>query len=117
QNYNFFNYGDLGLIRRACFSNGGVVIMSAENYYNVGGHDPRFVGWGAEDDAFYLKAGAMLGVIRLNYDLLHLNHPKGAYDGTRNPFYKKNNLFYQEYLNQANIPSIVDKIGFNHLKK
>lgn len=117
QNYKSFNYGDLGLIRRACFSNGGVVIISAENYYNIGGHDPRFVGWGAEDDAFYLKAGAMLGIIRLNYDLLHLNHPKGAYDGTHNPFYTKNHAYYKEYLNQVNIPSIVNNIGFNHLKK
>lgn len=111
-----FNYNDLSLIRRGCFSNGGVVIIGSENYYKIGGHDPRFVGWGGEDDAFFIKCNKTIGVERLNYDLLHLNHPKGSYDGNNNPNYPNNLNYYNEYLTGDN-NLIINKIGFNHLKK
>jgi len=111
---NTFNYNALDLIRRACFSTGGVVIISAENYNKVGGHDPRFIGWGGEDDAFFLKTDNILGVIRLNYDLFHLNHSTGVHGSLTNPNYRNNVALYKEYQTEDN-NKIINKIGFNHL--
>ncbi|MFA5207185.1 MAG: galactosyltransferase-related protein [Candidatus Paceibacterota bacterium] len=115
-NHKSFNNFDLNLIRRNCQSNGGVVMISSDNYYKIGGHDPRFIGWGGEDDAFYVKAIKTIGVVRLNSDLFHLNHPKGVNDGTNNPYYNNNYNYYTEYLNKDN-NTIINSIGFNHLKK
>ena len=114
--YKNFNYGGFGLTRRNCYSNGGVVMISSENYYKIGGHDPRFIGWGGEDDAFFIKSNNILGVVRLNYDLFHLNHPKNLHNAENNPNYKNNYAYYMEYLN-GNSNDIINKIGWNHLKK
>lgn len=110
-----FNYGALDLIRRGWVSQGGIVMISSENYYKIGGHDPRFIGWGGEDDAFFFKSRHMLGVVRTNNDLIHLNHPRIT--GDKNPHYNKNYSFYSQYLNGENIYQIVNNIGFNHLRK
>jgi len=110
-----FNYGALDLIRRGWVSQGGVVMISSENYYNIGGHDPRFMGWGGEDDAFFFKSNQMLGVKRTNNSLIHMNHPRIT--GDQNPHYKQNLVYYNEYLNKNNIINVVNRIGFNHLEK
>jgi predicted glycosyltransferase involved in capsule biosynthesis len=91
-------------------------MISSENYYKIGGHDPRFIGWGGEDDAFFIKSNNILGVVRLNYDLFHLNHPKNLHNAENNPNYKNNYAYYMEYLN-GNSNDIINKIGWNHLKK
>jgi predicted glycosyltransferase involved in capsule biosynthesis len=111
-----FSYGALDLIKRPFQSNGGIVMISSENYYNIGGHDPRFIGWGGEDDAFFVKGKNVLGLVRLDYDLVHMNHSKGVNDGASNPHYPDNFNFYKEYLDIDN-KKIINDIGFKHLIK
>lgn len=110
-----FNYNSLNLIRRGWISQGGVVMISSENYYNIGGHDPRFIGWGGEDDAFFFKSSQMLGIVRTSNDLIHMNHLRVG--ESQNPHYKENLIYYREYLNKNNIINIVNNIGFSHLVK
>ncbi len=120
QTVNFINnmqidYTSSDLIRRGWVSQGGVVMISSDNYYKIGGHDPRFIGWGGEDDAFYFKSLELIGVVRTNNELIHLNHPRVG--GNQNPHYNQNLQYYNQYLNKHNIINIVNEIGFKHLKK
>ncbi|EFC78883.1 galactosyltransferase-related protein [Parafrankia sp. EUN1f] len=55
---------------------GGLFVIRRESWVDVGGLDPRFVGWGGEDEAFGRAADALLGeVVRLPGVLWHLWHP------------------------------------------
>lgn len=42
-----------------------VVVVTREGFERVGGMDPRFRGWGAEDVAFGLACGALLGLTKI----------------------------------------------------
>ena len=61
-----------------------VVVVSREGFERVGGMDPRFRGWGAEDVAFGLACGALLGLTKIilgeSYALYHKRPRK---DGRR----------------------------------
>jgi hypothetical protein len=61
-----------------------VVVVSREGFERVGGMDPRFRGWGAEDVAFGLACGALLGLTKIilgeSYALYHKRPRK---DGKR----------------------------------
>jgi len=115
-NHKIFNYSDSGLNSRGFTSNGGVVMISADNYYKIGGHDPRFIGWGGEDDSFYIKSYKVLGMNRLNATLFHLNHPKNTHGRDSNPHYQTNYNLYRDYVNKDN-QEIINSIGFNHLTR
>jgi len=78
ENYNTFDYDSPDLVYRNSLSNGGIVMISSINYHKLGGYDPRFVGWGGEDDAFYLKANNILGIFRFDEELLHMNHSRNS---------------------------------------
>ena len=53
---------------------GGIVVLSRESYAKVP-MDPRFVGWGQEDESWALALGTMLGRSwRGTADLWHLHH-------------------------------------------
>jgi len=115
-NHKTFNYGDMGLISRGFISNGGVVMISSENYYKIGGHDPRFIGWGGEDDSFYIKSERVIGLRRLNATLFHLNHPKNTHGRDSNPHYSTNYNLYRDYATKDN-QQIINAVGFSHLIK
>lgn len=42
-----------------------VIVVTREGFERVGGMDPRFRGWGAEDVAFGLACGALLGLTKI----------------------------------------------------
>jgi hypothetical protein len=49
---------------------GGVLVISKRAYWNAGGQDWRFEGWGGEDDAFHNACDAMLGPVVRHEGLL-----------------------------------------------
>lgn len=58
---------------------GGIFVIRREAFFEVGGMDPRFNGWGGEDSAFGLAADTILGPHRrLESPLWHFWHPPGA---------------------------------------
>lgn len=57
-------------------SQGGVLVMQAEAWFEAGGMDERFTGWGFEDAAFYAAAATLLGEpVRHEGTIYHLWHP------------------------------------------
>ncbi|MEH7384970.1 galactosyltransferase-related protein [Bacillus sp. JJ1521] len=68
---------------------GGIMIISRSAFMRIGGFDERFVGWGGEDDAFYLAFNTICGQFkRLNHTIYHLWHQPLGYhlnpNGTNN---------------------------------
>lgn len=67
-----------------------VVVVPRAQWDQVGGFDPRFVGWGAEDDAFWAalkKAGKPRRVPGAVWHLHHAPSPERNHD---NPDYRRN---------------------------
>lgn len=94
---------------------GGVNILSAENFYRIGGYDQRFKGWGAEDDAFAHKCSALgLEKYRIDAELLHLHH---VYSNRDMGHYTNNMNFLGEYWNAPDTKTYVDSLGYDHLVK
>ncbi len=61
---------------------GGLFLMRADVFANLGGWDERFLGWGGEDDAFSYKVQRMrLSTLELDErPALHLWHPRAMID-------------------------------------
>lgn len=66
---------------------GGLIVVSRDVYLDVGGFDPRFVGWGGEDEAFGLALKTLHGDgwHASGERLWHLWHDPAA-PGARRPF-------------------------------
>jgi hypothetical protein len=65
----------------------GQMILKRDLYADLGGHDPRFVGWGREDVAWTMALETMChGAVRVPGAAYHLHHPRnpkrkqGLYD-------------------------------------
>ena len=57
---------------------GGALWVHRETFWQVGGFDEEYVGWGGEDDDFHMRLECVQHVPRLvGWPLLHLWHPKG----------------------------------------
>ena len=96
-------------------ASGGIGIVSAENFYRVGGFDPRFKGWGVEDDAFNNKCiGLGLQSKRLDHQMVHLHHAD-SFQGGEN--YGYNVMVYNTDYAKKSAKDIVRDIGFSHLQK
>lgn len=68
----------LDCVKRPQMGWGGINVVSREKFYNVGGFDERFAGWGGEDDAFAFSMNNLYGSAkRLNHSIFHLWHPSG----------------------------------------
>jgi predicted glycosyltransferase involved in capsule biosynthesis len=94
---------------------GGVNILSAKNFYCIGGYDERFKGWGAEDDAFAHKCSALnLKKYRIDAELLHLHH---IYTNRDMGHYEKNMSFLGEYWSVPDTRKYVDFLGYKHLAR
>jgi predicted glycosyltransferase involved in capsule biosynthesis len=62
-------------VRRNCPA--GLIMITKEAFFDIGGYDERFKGWGCEDTAFYITANTLLHpAIRLPEKIYHLWHPK-----------------------------------------
>lgn len=64
---------------------GGCAVIPRAAWELLGGHDPRFVGWGSEDIGFSLAMDTLWGPHLVPpVNMLHLYHPRAGGD-TRNP--------------------------------
>lgn len=60
---------------------GGIVVLHRDAYQQVGGIDPRYLGWGGEDLSFGWALLAVVGLpFRPRADLYHLWHPHALGD-------------------------------------
>lgn len=61
---------------------GMLYLVRRDDFERVGGMDPRFAGWGWEDNAFQWVLDALVGPWRrLDYDAFHLWHPRHRNEG------------------------------------
>lgn len=61
---------------------GGVMVMRADSWRQVGGMDEGFIGWGYEDNNFCLRASRTVGAHRHLGTIWHLHHPHERYTGS-----------------------------------
>lgn len=65
--------------------NGGAYVMRRSTWFEVGGMDEDFTGWGAEDDAFTITAERRLGKARtIPGTCYHLWHPAQRWTSPEN---------------------------------
>lgn len=57
---------------------GGVMTIGHQAFAQVGGFDERFTGWSGEDSAFVRACQTLVGLHRVEADILHLWHPRPA---------------------------------------
>jgi hypothetical protein len=77
------------------WSTGGVLVIQPAAWWRAGGMDERFQGWGGEDPAFAIAAGAILGpVVRHEGTIHHLWHPATR---LRDPSYAANMALGRRY--------------------
>ena len=87
----------------------GICFMHTESMYKVGGFDPRFVGWGFEDRAFFLSANKILGNASRGFgEVFHLYHSVGNITNHEN--FKENEHLFGKYITD------IDSVLGNHLK-
>ncbi|MDH6423397.1 galactosyltransferase-related protein [Aurantimicrobium minutum] len=71
---------------------GGIVILTRERYFSVGGFDERFRGWGGEDDAFgyaLARSGATIMIVKAE-PAYHLWHDRNMIARATHPHYRNN---------------------------
>lgn len=55
---------------------GGLVVLTADAFYAVGGIDPAFTGWGGDDISLARALNTLVGpCVQMNHPLWHLHHP------------------------------------------
>lgn len=88
---------------------GGCFVMTPEAWFEAGGMDPRFEGWGGEDDAFRIAAETLLGP-RVHHEgvMPHLYHPSAAAFGTA--AHRGNLQLLRRYVAAANNPDAIRQI-------
>lgn len=59
---------------------GGVFFIHKQLYYDIGGHDEWFVGYGSEDSDFYKRCHDMLHVAVDSFAVLHMEHDRDPVD-------------------------------------
>jgi hypothetical protein len=89
---------DPGLIRNPYkgFPGGGLFVIGRAQWDRTGGFDPKFTGWGAEDEAFAVAADTLLGPhVRYDGPLWHLYHHPGLRG--KHPQWKANRKRFGTY--------------------
>lgn len=61
---------------RLMTNRGGCIFVESALFYQLGGYDERFEGWGDEDNEFFDLLAANTRVFQLAHDLIHLYHPR-----------------------------------------
>jgi len=123
------NFLELSDLKKRIPSYGGVFLIKSENYMTVGGFDPRFIGYGAEDNAFIIKTNNFFPLVRLDYKVYHLYHQK-FYDADDTDFrpkdvlttkdnYYNNVRMLREYenFNREQTMEKIREIGFTHIMR
>lgn len=73
---------------------GGLFVVSAHTYWELGGMDERFVGWGYEDNAFHIAALTLSKVRREEGVVFSFNH---SVECNRNLRGNPNVVLYDKY--------------------
>ncbi len=90
---------------------GGMCLVPREAFARVGGMDPRFRGWGCEDNAFYMAMGTLVGEpARLPCTIHHLWHPDGRPASAQAGLYIQNRALYARYLAAHGDPGAMSAI-------
>lgn len=72
-------WGDHVYEKRTPLANSCCMVVTAELWETVGGYDERFVGWGAEDWAWFAACATLGGpAVRVDAPVYHLWHPPSA---------------------------------------
>jgi predicted glycosyltransferase involved in capsule biosynthesis len=92
----------------------GLIVMRKQDFIQTGGYDPRFKGWGYEDNAFAIKNDALIGAYsRIEYPCIHLWHPVSEGSGFTNENIEENRALYKRYesasRNRAKVQGIVNE--------
>lgn len=88
---------------------GGCFVMTPEAWFEAGGMDPRFEGWGGEDDAFRIAAETLLGP-RVHHEgvMPHLYHPFAGKFGSAE--HKANLALLRRYVDASGNPNLIRRI-------
>lgn len=83
----------------------GVLLVPRDHFDVVHGYDPRFCGWGGEDNAFRLALDVMVGGhTRLAFDhVCHIWHPRGD-AGFEQPDWPRNARLLRQYARAKSAP-------------
>lgn len=85
------------------WATGGVLVIQPDTWWQAGGMDERFTGWGFEDAAYRIAADALLGpTIRHNGTITHLWHPQESDLGS--PQHVTNGQLCQRYVDATGKP-------------
>lgn len=86
----------------------GLVIVTADAFWKVGGSDERYIGWGADDVALGLALDTMVGPHeRYPGRALHLWHPRGTQEAGRHWNAQAQVILSEEYMAAAgNVPAM-----------
>ena len=78
---------------------GGITLIPRYNFQKVGGFDPRFTGWGYEDNAFVTACDTLLGKHERVEDgfIIHIWHPASEAQTWQQPHIDMNRALYAEY--------------------
>ncbi|MFE0819164.1 galactosyltransferase-related protein [Streptomyces sp. NPDC058847] len=89
---------------------GGIWVITADAWWQAGGMDEAFQGWGFEDDAFWAAAGCLLGEpVRHTGMITHLYHQPAA-TGPRSEGYRRNRDRFMAYNRARRHPASMRKL-------
>ena len=82
----------------------GQLLFKREDFYEIGGYDERFTGWGYEDNAFQVAADTILGQHKRvrNAWTIHLWHPYSHDSTFGQPMIRYNRNLYNNYVRCSN---------------
>ncbi len=85
-------------VQQRCHSYSGAICLSRYAYWSIGGFDPRFQGFGYEDNAFQHALDTLWGHhVRVEGAHLHLHHPHVESDRFEQPFISDNRALSDRY--------------------
>ncbi len=88
---------------------GGVWVISVDAYWQAGGMDEEFKGWGFEDDSFFVAANCLLGeTVRHEGTITHLHHKSAA--NLRSLSYRANRARHQQYVRARRSPEAMRRL-------
>jgi len=76
---------------------GGIFIINIQSWFALGGNDVGFTSWGCEDNAFFLAAQTLVGVVRHPGVVHHLWHPGDHYRVMHGPQWEHNRRLLDAY--------------------
>lgn len=89
----------------------GILLMRKSVFFDVGGYDERFKGWGYEDNAFKDKMDTLHGpFVRVPGNAFHLWHPRSEEENFGQPNIEHNEMLYNRYGKAKGKPDLMRKL-------